>query len=101
MCQRKSARMKQRLTADAKCLLFCHYKPVRERYAFLVGLVALRCRGSDVLSFAHPLTANRAYPIIFIPLKSAGTADDRDRRAVIVVAAHRFGSRSKIQTRQR
>jgi hypothetical protein len=27
------------VTADAKCLLFRHYKPVRERYAFLVGLV--------------------------------------------------------------
>jgi hypothetical protein len=27
------------VTADAKCLLFYHYKPVRERYAFLVGLV--------------------------------------------------------------
>jgi len=32
------------VTANAKCLLFCHYKPVRERYAFLVGLVALRCQ---------------------------------------------------------
>ena len=29
------------MTADAKCLLFRHYKPVRERYAFLVGLVRL------------------------------------------------------------
>jgi hypothetical protein len=27
------------VTVDAKCLLFCHYKSVRERYAFLVGLV--------------------------------------------------------------
>jgi hypothetical protein len=27
------------VTAEAKCLLFRHYKPVRERYAFLVGLV--------------------------------------------------------------
>ena len=27
-------------SADAECLLFCHYKRARERYALLVGLVA-------------------------------------------------------------
>jgi hypothetical protein len=27
-------------SADVECLFFCHYKRARERYAFLVGLVA-------------------------------------------------------------
>jgi hypothetical protein len=27
------------ITSQSQCLLFRHYKPLRERYAFLVGLV--------------------------------------------------------------